>query len=814
MRSATRTQWRTLTIALMAWCTLATAQVVVNDEREFRVDAVTDITLDGDPLSLGEMRRDGDGYVADYIVDDEATDDLNRGWLRSLYLRSNLIGPVTSRDPLSVLGIPVVVTDDTILRNVPADEPDVLPFGSVVLVSGYPAENSAVLATRLALKEQGHPFWRLSGYVAEITADTVLIGRQLVAIPDDIGTADCEVGDFAIIRTAPNPGFELGDTLEMVDRLRCGDSPFPPDGVVPAAIEGFVDELIDDFTFTIGRTTIATTEDTVYVNGDASDVQIGARLEAQGPLQLSTRTMQARRIKFRDTRIEARGPVTVDDYLPGESITLLGIRFLLTDIARDELDEAAPVSSDGRQVQVRGFVDASGQAYATRVRAIGEPDYDDVGLRGVVGAIDQPLFDVVTATVDTSDSDLSVRNVAVTQETFFELLRIGTFVEVDDASFDPSASLISGGSVEIKGRRDDDIDIPRPVARVVARGPVGRDDIDPRRSITVLGLKFHYAPGSRDDEDLGKGDLPDALQVEVEALLFGADRLVLLDVRRLGEPNYEDVKLLGPLTRIQRPEFSILRVEVDGSESEYALPGGAAQFFEEARIGRLAVIDHATWNPSTGVISEGVVDLRVQDDPFIDIKRRRVRARGPAGPDAVGPGASSITVLGIRFQTTPLTEDPDGLLTGGLTEEMQLAVRGTLIYPDGLLLATSIRARGLPAYDDVELRGPAGAESPPTFGVLGTTIDTTGATLISRRTDRPLTPEQFFAALDPRDPVHVDEASWDPNAGIISGGTIALPLFDEDGKPHAEVKGGHPFGVGTGTITKADAGLIFANTFE
>jgi hypothetical protein len=90
------------------------------------------------------------------------------------------------------------------------------------------------------------------------------------------------------------------------------------------------------------------------------------------------------------------------------------------------------------QVEVRGFMDSSGQVYATRIRDIGNPDSGAIRLRGQVTAITQaPIFRMMGLNVDTTGmSLLNASGETISSWRFFWLISMGGEVEVSKGVFD------------------------------------------------------------------------------------------------------------------------------------------------------------------------------------------------------------------------------------------------------------------------------------------------------------------------------------------------------------------------------------------
>ena len=126
--------------------------MIVNEDGIYDLTADTTITLDGKPLERRFLDLEARGYRARYIVEGNLQSGLNRGVLKSIELETRLRGPVTSTDPLKVLEQSVVVTDDTVLVDVPGDDLANVQTGDILEVSGLAREDGSTEATMLRLR--------------------------------------------------------------------------------------------------------------------------------------------------------------------------------------------------------------------------------------------------------------------------------------------------------------------------------------------------------------------------------------------------------------------------------------------------------------------------------------------------------------------------------------------------------------------------------------------------------------------------------------------------------------------------------------
>ena len=288
-----------ITLIIFLLTVPASAQVDFGEDQSFEHTPSTEYWIDEEAVGYDTYLAKADGFVAEFEADDTDA-NMDSGKLRRIHLINNLKGLVTSLDPLTVLNIPVVATADTTLRNFPVGGLASLRIGDSVAVSGYPDANSSVLATRMTYSPAGFDQWKLSGFIAELNDTGLTIGTQEVEVPDDLSLAECEVGGFAAVKARPLPSFEAGQTLDTVESVRCVDD-FPWTNGIPAAIQGFVTEVLDDRTFKLGTVTVVLRDDTRFLNGDPSDIKVGVKVGVRGLVTPGTRTIDAAAVRKRQT---------------------------------------------------------------------------------------------------------------------------------------------------------------------------------------------------------------------------------------------------------------------------------------------------------------------------------------------------------------------------------------------------------------------------------------------------------------------------------------------------------------------------------
>lgn len=464
MRTLSRTGLLVVLIVVLSAGGLARAQTLeISGRHSVPIDRTTELQIEGrtvDPLDLLLLP----GMKVSVI---ESLSNRGAVPVQTLVFDFDLRGIVTGIDPVRVFGTPLALhAETTLLGWTDANE---IAVGDALVVSGQFDINGSLSAGLIERLPESTTSWRLAGYVAETLPDaSVRIGDQWLATAG-IAPVDCPTapaaGDFVILRADPIPGFVAGQTIDTVTRVACAQ-PAPP-GTPGAAggLEGVVDEWLADDRFLMEGLTILHDELTVFANGLVDDLEPGALIELEGTF-LDAVTVQADVVEFVRPIVRIEGPAEPGDVVPDVSIELLGLTILPDPQTRDDDGIVAAGLAQATQIQVRGWIDRDGGLHATRVRERGTPDPLDLTLRGPIGEIAAPAFQIVGHAVDSSQSSFADEfGMPMTAGEFFALAADGDLVEIGAARYDGDGVTLIGGVVTYME--------PLPPPRSVTRG-VGR----------------------------------------------------------------------------------------------------------------------------------------------------------------------------------------------------------------------------------------------------------------------------------------------------------------------------------------------------
>jgi hypothetical protein len=360
-----------------------------------------------------------------------------------------LKGPVTSVDPLSVLGQQITVTGDTVKEGLPGGSEDNIVVGDHVDISGYVDTNSSVLASFIEYSPTPIPRWLLSGYITAVGADRIELGPQQIDIAG-ITAQDCggalAVGQFVEVRADAIADFGADSVLDTVTDLRCMQPvPIGTPGAL-GALNGIVGAILTNTSFQFGPYVVTYDAATEFRYGSVDDIATGAALEVDGVFGENL-AFTAQGIQFDAPMIRIEGPAEITDVVPGGdgSVTLLDNFVRRSAQVRDEDDIFVNGITQPRQIEVRGYLDRLGNRYATRARLRGAPDPGDSRAGGPVEWVERPTLGVLGITLDTTGALFEdPAEQPITEDEFFLDAVPGALVE-QTGSWNADTHTITGG---------------------------------------------------------------------------------------------------------------------------------------------------------------------------------------------------------------------------------------------------------------------------------------------------------------------------------------------------------------------------------
>jgi hypothetical protein len=336
---------------------------------------------------------------------------------------------------LTVLGQTVLV--DAATRYGPGiapTSPDGLTVGDALEIYGFVKSPGVVTALRIE-RESSLSEFRVIGFAASVDQpnSTFSIGTQVI---DYLGadTSDLPGGHPVNGQLVEVRGLNaLGGMGELIaTEVKIEDLDDAPDND-DTEIEGFIQAVNSPTQFVVAGVTVNTTASTVYEDGTAADVAVGAKVEVEGAL--ASGVITAAKVEFKSgVRLEGDVATKV-----GSTLTLTGLGGLtITVNAQTTYDGNASTLSDilvGDHVRIEGGVSGATSVIAT---CIDERSADsDVELRGPVDsspAASDPTLSILGVLIDTSgwpDSAFKGTDESVIgRAAFFAQISAGVAVEV------------------------------------------------------------------------------------------------------------------------------------------------------------------------------------------------------------------------------------------------------------------------------------------------------------------------------------------------------------------------------------------------
>lgn len=452
---------KSLSVILLFITIQTQAQIInINDIRKFNINENTVITIDGNTINTVPIDIIGSGgYKIRFRIADDVNATISQGTFSEINLISDIIGPITSIQPFTILDQEVFITADTVLDN--HSSMNDLSIGNFVKISG--AINAVDNSIELSRLELGPTIseWKLRGFARNITPTTFSIGT-LTVNNNGLTPSNCLNNSinnaFVSIKASADLSYSSGQILTTLTAIECQTADVDEDSndSVPVVIEGVVSDFVDLVSFKINNLTVFFDEDTSFDNGELEHLDVGTKIEVQGLLDTNNRLIDAQTIRFIHHRVKIIAPVAPIDITLNQSIVIMGINVQIIPQTRDDDEIISSGLIEETQVELRGFVDSEGNVFAQRVKDVGDADAQETKLRGDVTAINQPFITVLGKTIDTTNSFMFLDDITATSEEFFAELQIGMQLSIEDASYNEMTNTLTLGEVEIEEQELED----------------------------------------------------------------------------------------------------------------------------------------------------------------------------------------------------------------------------------------------------------------------------------------------------------------------------------------------------------------------
>lgn len=420
----------------------------VNKIRKFTIDTSSRIYLDEIEIDYTLFEIIGSGYKSSFTLTNDVNSTVDSGTVNAIELTTNIKGLVTSTSPLMVLDQRVLLTGDT-LNTIPS----AIAIGDSVSISGYLSHNNSLKATKI-MPNIDLNSWKLRGFASDVTASEFKIGSLLFNRNSEslIGCTNGFNNDSHVeIKMTADISYQTGNPINTIQSIKClklnliSDLTTP----LPTVMQGFVSQTQGQ-DFWLDDIRVNTSNQTEYENGESGFIDDAVNVEVQGIFNPQTSELEADVIRFLDHRIEITMPVSPENIVIDESITLNGVTFKKTPQTKQ-----SDILSNGIvtpiQIQIQGYIDSKGNAFISKVLDKGMVDINNVSIRGDISSHSNPMFTILNFQIDSSNSLIINQGSGIIDvATFFGLIDIGSQVELKNASYNISTELLENGTITIK----------------------------------------------------------------------------------------------------------------------------------------------------------------------------------------------------------------------------------------------------------------------------------------------------------------------------------------------------------------------------
>ena len=261
---------------------------------------------------------------------------------------------------ITVMG-QVVKIEDNVTRLNDDDTLKVFAGANIVVgdrveVDGFPDDNGGLRATRVAEKTSGE--FEIKGFINNLDADSFDLsllagGATTLTVNFAAGLLPAGAINGSIVEVksllAPAAGAVTASAIQLEDRLGAAGEKVEVEGIVTSG-------TVADFVINGQR--VITSAATIYIGGLAADFALGAKLEAEGPLDANGAILA--------TKISFRSNIKIQATASG--VTLTGLTILGKSVAINGFTRVdnGPLA-DGDYLEVRATLDRDGNLIASRI---------------------------------------------------------------------------------------------------------------------------------------------------------------------------------------------------------------------------------------------------------------------------------------------------------------------------------------------------------------------------------------------------------------------------------------------------------------
>ena len=425
--------------------------VQINYDKNYTINDSPLIYLDNNLISYPLFEIIGSGYKSTFIIKQTPNKEIiGSGIVDVIKLETNLKGPITSLNPLSVLQQPILTTSDT-------KSPDLsgLNIGDELSGSGYLSNNNSLQASKI-ITESNLSQWKVRGYVSHNNNNSFQIGSLLINHASE-QIINCNSGvnnqSYVEVKMTADNNYTVGNAINTIQSIECLSTNQLDSNVItqtPTLLQGFISSTQGQ-DFTLNEVIVHTNNATIYENGERRFLDSMVNIEVSGLLDPKTSKLTAEKIRFLEHRIGIEFPLNTDDINLNQSITLNGVEYKITPQTKDSSNILSNGIMSAIQIGISGFTDSNGNAYISKIINKGIVDYNNITLRGEITNLNNPTFELLNFTINANNAlIINLGNGVIDTTTFFNLVHSGSQVEIKNGEYDANLNQVNNALITIK----------------------------------------------------------------------------------------------------------------------------------------------------------------------------------------------------------------------------------------------------------------------------------------------------------------------------------------------------------------------------
>src|SRR5882724_8643257 len=339
-----------------------------------------------------------------------------QGEADSVDVEDTVVGPITTINPLTVLGQTISVTANTSFGPgiTPADLTG-LKMGDSVEVSGLPGTDGVIMATRIGRADSNEPLQVMgTAGTVDSAAHTLMINALMVdfsaANLSGFASGGPAAGDLAIARGTV---FDATQVKLTATRLRKADTDRDEQaegGMVEE--EGLITRFASAMDFDVAGAKVTTTANTVFKNGTAADLAVNVRVEVRGTLD-ANKVLTADVVEIEHIAVIALAATVSGVNTTMSTLTVLGVTISVDSNTRFEDESSAQMQmfalkdvAVGDTVLVRGYEKPAGSGMVLATRLVRLPPLPSmaVAVRGPFTASTATQFTILGIMIDATNA--------------------------------------------------------------------------------------------------------------------------------------------------------------------------------------------------------------------------------------------------------------------------------------------------------------------------------------------------------------------------------------------------------------------------